>query len=323
MIREKNGIHVEDDGKKVLDGYAENSEIFVSHAHFDHFSNKSGLNIVCSDLTADLVGSRSSKSFSRNRSHDFELFDSGHVLGSSAVRFQTEKYGSVLYTGDFSTRSRAFLDGFEPVEADTLIMETTYGVDYYSFPSEEEFITDFQEFLSSNSGESLFLFGYSLGKAQKILYYLEEMVDRPVYIYHTIDKVIDVYRRVLDVDFDFEVFELDNVGDKPENSIFVLPSSISRNDNVEEAVKKVEGLKAGFSGWGVSDSYQYRGGYDKVFPLSDHADFRELEQTVDKVNPKEVYTFHGFDEEFAKYLRKEKGINARALKRNQSSLSDF
>lgn len=255
-------------------------------------------------------------------SNVFDLIDSGHVLGSKAALFNTESYGRVLYTGDFSLRKRAFLKGFDPEPADTLVMESTYGVEHYKFPREKEFEDNFGSWLIENQGK-LFLFGYSLGKAQKILYYVKKFVDRPVFVYYTVKKVLDIYDKVLDMDFDFQSFEFSEVGDKPDNSIFVLPSSISKNDGVEKAVKSADGLKAGFSGWAVSDSYSYRGGYDQTFVLSDHADFRELEQTVEKVQPERVYTFHGFDEEFAKYLRKEKQINAKALKKNQSSLSDF
>jgi putative mRNA 3-end processing factor len=108
-----------------------------------------------------------------------------------------------------------------------------------------------------------------------------------------------------------------------EDGIFIGPTNFSRNDALNKLVEKVNGVKAGFSGWAATGSYQYRGGYDVTFPMSDHADFDELVETVKQVDPEKVYTTHGFDEAFASYLSRELGYNARALKKNQSSLTDF
>ena len=41
---------------------------------------------------------------------------------------------------------------------------------------------------------------------------------------------------------------------------------------------------------------------DYVIPFSDHCDHRELLEVVKQCNPRKIYTFHGFQEEFANYL---------------------
>jgi Cft2 family RNA processing exonuclease len=56
--------------------------------------------------------------------------------------------------------------------------------------------------------------------------------------------------------------------------------------------------------------YQFR--CDAAFPLSDHADYDELLECVERVQPKRVYTVHGFVEEFAADLRR-RGVEAWAL----------
>lgn len=324
MIREGNGIKVSDDFLDVtLDGSMSSDHSFVSHAHFDHF-NASNSGVVCSDVTAKLMGARTGKDIV-NKVHDsFEMINSGHVLGSRAVLFETDRYGRVLYTGDFALSSRAFLDGFDPVSADTLIMESTYGIDNYVFPGEDRFEEAFSSWLELNKDKPLFLFGYSLGKAQKILYYLNKYFDGSVRVYHTIEKLMGVYDEFVDFEFDYEGFELSDIDkESAKDSVYLLPSSVSKNDNVQSTVDRVGGLKVGFSGWAKSDSYKYRGGYDETFVLSDHADFEGLVETVERVDPQRVLTFHGFDEEFASYLRKNKRVNAKALKKNQTSLNNF
>jgi putative mRNA 3-end processing factor len=41
---------------------------------------------------------------------------------------------------------------------------------------------------------------------------------------------------------------------------------------------------------------------DYVMPLSDHCDYKELLHVVEKSDPKKVFTFHGFADEFARSL---------------------
>jgi len=51
---------------------------------------------------------------------------------------------------------------------------------------------------------------------------------------------------------------------------------------------------------------------DEVFPLSDHADYPELLETVAQVQPRRVLTVHGYTREFAADLRR-RGYEAWAL----------
>ncbi|MFB6114975.1 MAG: MBL fold metallo-hydrolase RNA specificity domain-containing protein [Candidatus Nanohalobium sp.] len=250
-----------------------------------------------------------------------ELIDSGHILGSSAVKFEMDG-DTVLYTGDASTRNRAYMDGFKPPEADILVMETTYGIPSYRFPPQEEVEANIREWIESNQDSPLILFGYSLGKAQKIQHIVEKFTDRPLIAHGSVKKMNDVVEQVSDLNFSARPYK-ENKEVLEDNGILIAPSNTSQADWVEKVVDEYGARKAGFSGWAVSDSFKYRGGYDETFVLSDHCDFDELVEVVEKVDPERVYTLHGFDEAFASHLKKELGINARALKKNQSSLTDF
>ena len=63
------------------------------------------------------------------------------------------------------------------------------------------------------------------------------------------------------------------------------------------------------SGWALTPGSRYRYQVDQVFPLSDHADYPGLLESVEKVSPSLVYTLHGSTREFARDLRA-KGIEA-------------
>ncbi|MSU37274.1 MAG: hypothetical protein EXS36_19700 [Pedosphaera sp.] len=79
---------------------------------------------------------------------------------------------------------------------------------------------------------------------------------------------------------------------------------------LQAAVGKVR--KAVITGWAIDPSCRYQYQADADFPLSDHADFADLLEFVRLVNPRRVYTLHGFAADFAETLR-ELGYDARPL----------
>lgn len=322
MIREKDGIHIDLDQKIVADGRNTSGDInFVSHAHFDHLHTNTSSKVVSSDLTASLAEARTGKSIDHVSSTDnISLIDSGHIVGSSAALIQNNGE-KILYTGDFSTRDRTYIDGFEPVDADVLILESTYGIPAYTFPDQKQLEKQIVDWIKDTQ-QPLFLFGYSLGKAQKIQHLVRKATDRPLIAHGAVKKMNEAVASSTKLDFNAKPYG-ENKDLMEDNGIFIGPPSFSRTDALNSLADKVGGVKAGFSGWATDGSYQYRGGYDQTFPFSDHSDFNELIETVKQVDPEKVYTTHGFDEALASYLKRELGYNARALKKNQSSLNDF
>ncbi len=79
---------------------------------------------------------------------------------------------------------------------------------------------------------------------------------------------------------------------------------------LQEAVGTVR--KAVITGWAIDPSCRFQYRADMAFPLSDHADFPDLLAFVRQVNPRRVYTLHGFAADFAETLR-ELGYDARRL----------
>lgn len=318
MIRLRDGIHIEADRTIVADSRSAVGDVnFVSHAHADHTFRRTPETVLCSAETAALVRARTGAAFEFTESvPDIELLPAGHAVGSRAALIDADR--RYLYTGDFSTRDRLYLDGFDPVSADVLVMETTYGDPRYRFPSQTELEDEIRDWLTDHD-EPLFLFGYSLGRAQKLQRLARRATNRPLVVSDAIRTVNAAIEATTGITFDAEPFERSELsGDE----IVVLPSNLSRTDWVRNLVERVGGSMVGFSGWAVGSSYRYRGGYDATFPLSDHCDFDELVSTVKAVDPDVVYTQHGFADEFAGHIQK-LGYDARPLMRYQRSLLDF
>lgn len=319
MIREKDGIHIQSHREVVADSRSSTGEVnLMSHAHADHTLNKESAEVICSELTASIAMERFDTELNYSEADEgIELLPSGHILGSRAALIDEK----ILYTGDISTQDRIYMNGFEPVKADKLVIESTYGVPAYSLPDQKEVVKKIEDWIQDNS-QTLFLFGYSLGKAQKIQQIVHRSTDRPVIAHGAVRKMNEVIEENTDLEFRAKPYR-QNRDLLEENGIMIAPSRSSKADYVQKLVEKHEGVKAGFSGWAVQESFKHRGGYDRVFPLSDHCGFRDLVELVKKVDPEKVYTHHGFDEAFASYLSRELGFNARALKNNQSSLDEF
>jgi putative mRNA 3-end processing factor len=293
----------------------------LTHAHGDHLFDDAPERLVCSRLTADLARARREDAqFAVDAHPAVDLLPSGHVAGSRAALVTDEATGErLLYTGDVSTRDRGYLSGFDPVPADALVVETTYGKPEYVFPDQAAVEAEIVDWLE-DTPEPVVLFGYSLGRAQK----LQGLVDRAdrsrLFVTRAIERINRVVEEHLDVEFGAERYGRD-VDLEPGDAL-VMPTQTHSLSFVDHIVREADAVKAGFSGWAVDQSFRYRGGYDATFTLSDHCDFEELNELVRAVDPDVVFTQHGFADEFATHLTAE-GYEARTLKPNQTSLGDF
>src|SRR5437773_1040649 len=104
------------------------------------------------------------------RGLDIMLLSAGHIFGSSQM-FLFADGETLLYTGDFKLRRGKSAEAAEWRQADTLIMETTFGLPRYQFPPTEKIIEQIVAFARDaiEDGAVPVLLGYSLGKAQEIL----------------------------------------------------------------------------------------------------------------------------------------------------------
>src|SRR5207237_8569237 len=98
------------------------------------------------------------------------LSPAGHIFGSAQLFLRPEN-DSLLSTGDFKLRQGQSAEATEWTAANTLIMETTYGIPRYRLPPTEEVIAQIVAFCRDaiESNEVPVLLGYSLCKAQEIL----------------------------------------------------------------------------------------------------------------------------------------------------------
>jgi len=326
-VRLSTGVTIDlDSGDRVVfDGTAPGDVRVLSHAHADHRVGRAAGPVVCSPLTAALVEARQQTAIEvADTPASVELLNAGHVAGSRAALVTDPDTGRrYCYTGDVCPRDRFYLEGFDPPDADVLIVESTYGTPDYRLPPTDEVVAEIHQWLADTRDRIAVMHGYSLGRAQK----LQAIATSPecdrsrVFVTDTVAAVNSVVESHLDVTFDVE--RLDDESDPGPGDALVAPAGAARGTPVSNLLDRDDVVTAGFSGWAVDRSFRYRRGYDAGFPLSDHADFDELVEIVRAVDPDRVYTHHGFAEAFARHLTMEHGVETRALRRDQATLADF
>jgi hypothetical protein len=233
------------------------------------------------------------------------LYPAGHVLGSAQTLVDTD-FGRVLYTGDLKTRPGFTSAAAEPVPADVLVLESTFGKPRYRFPDSAEVIAAVIAWCRGvrDGGATPVLLGYSLGKGQEILSALaaEGLL---IALHPSLFGVTEVYR---ELGCDLPAYQ--RLGDTVGRPTVVITPPSARRSGLNDLVGEFK--TAALTGWAMDASLKDRLEVDAVFPLSDHADFEELCCYAERVNATMTYTVLGFDEELAMHLRR-RGLRAKPL----------
>jgi Cft2 family RNA processing exonuclease len=287
---------------------------FVSHAHSDHLARHR--RIIASPGTQRLMAARLpgkreeivlpyGEPYAFNSETELRLHPAGHIFGSAMLHL-TRHGESFLYTGDFKMRPGLSAEPCTPPRADVVVMETTFGLPRYTFPPAEKTLSAIVDFCQTALADGVVpvLLGYSLGKSQELIACLAG-AQIPIMLHPQTQKMTRIYEEVGQIFPEYRPFTLTEVA----GHVVICPPQA----HASEWLQKIKPRRvATITGWAMDRSALYRNRCDAAFPLSDHADFNELLQFVEAVQPKRVYTVHGFVQEFARTLRA-RGIEAWAL----------
>ncbi len=193
--------------------------------------------------------------------------------------------------------------------ADTLIMETTYGLPNYRFPPTEQVIAELTKFCLETLEENLvpILFGYSLGKAQELLAALNGNGLR-ILLHPSVYKMTKIYEEFGQPLPEYFLYDENRTA----GSVVICPPNANRTRLVQRIKNRRTAI---LTGWALNPATIHRYQCDAAFPLSDHADYPDLIRYVELIRPKRVFTVHGFAREFAADLRR-RGIEAWSLEKN-------
>ena len=237
----------------------------------------------------------------------FSLHPAGHVIGSSQIR--VEHKGEVwVFSGDYKDEADGIATAFEPVRCHTFITECTFGLPAFKWTPQAEVLREINQWWAENKSEGLtsVLFGYSLGKAQRLLKYLDPSIGR-IYTHAAVENLNEVIREFTSLP---ETIRINKEITKEEirGNIVVAPPSAHGSPWLRKMVPYVT---ASASGWMTFRGARRRRAIDKGFVLSDHCDWQGLLRCIEATGANRIICTHGYSEIFSKFLR-EKGYEAKS-----------
>lgn len=304
-------------GDFYLDPWQPVERAFVTHAHSDH-AHYGSKRYLAHPATAAIMRMRLGEVAITELAYGeplsingvrISLHPAGHILGSSQIRL--EYRGEIwVFSGDYKTAPDATCAPFEAVPCHTFISESTFALPVFRWPDSASVFAEIHEWWRANQaqGRASLLMAYSLGKAQRLLTGLDVSIG-PVYVHGAIERINAVYRA--------------HGVAVPQ---FPTPSQVDRSTDFRPALivappgtamsvwaRRFAPFSDAFaSGWMQLRGTRKRHNVDRGFVISDHADWRGLNDAVRASGAERVLVTHGYAQTFARWLA-ESGREAAAL----------
>lgn len=287
-------------------GHADHARWGMKHYLCHHHSKPVLQHRINKDISIESLGYNDPKVINGVR---VSFHPAGHIIGSAQIRLEYKGF-VVVFTGDYKTTSDDLTIPFEPVKCHEFITESTFGLPIYKWLPEAVLKQQMQDWIATNqaNNRTSVFFGYSLGKAQRIMKMLdgvdEMFVHRAIHnlneALHTVDIKLPK-TELITADFDKATIQ---------NKIVILPPSLLGS----RMLKRIpNAATAVCSGWMQIRGNRRWKAVDAGFPVSDHADWDGLLSAVKATEAEKVYVTHGSQAIFSKYLN-EIGIPAAEVK---------
>lgn len=303
-----------------IDPWAPVERAIVTHAHGDHLTWGCGAYLVSTDglgVTRARLGQDAPKAegiaYGESREINgvtFSLHPAGHILGSAQIR--VEYRGEVwVVSGDYKTDADATCAPWEPVRCHTFVTESTFGLPLYRWPSQQSVFDQINAWWRSNAndGRASLLFGYALGKAQRLLSGLDPSIG-PILTHGSVERMTVPYREAgisLPATLNATLSTRDESWSR---AMIVAPPSASGSTWTRRFGPSSTGFA---SGWMHVRGARRRRSVDRGFTLSDHVDWPQLLGAIEATGAERVFVTHGFSETVVRWLN-ERGLEGHVLK---------
>jgi putative mRNA 3-end processing factor len=267
---------------------------FISHAHADHMAPHELA--FCTPATGKLYQHRQGKNRTVREMpfgkvlewNDFQLstHPAGHVFGS-AMLLAEHAGRRLLYSGDFKLGPSATAEICVPPRADILVMESTWGDPRYRLPPREQVIEQLLQRVDDafQKNRTPVIHAYVLGKSQEVTKILTT-AGIPVLQHPSIYEVSRIFQ---ECGCNLGTFQRYPGAPLPGHAV-IAPPRMQKGYHLANLGRPVS---ISVTGWAVDERMRQRWNSDHVVPLSDHADFDQLLEFIELVDPEVVHCTHG------------------------------
>jgi len=191
-----------------------------------------------------------------------------------------------------------------------MISECTFGLPIYRWQPQETIFGSINKWWRdcSNEGKCCLLYGYAIGKSQRMLAGLDPTIGK-IYCHGAVEKGNAAYRRT-GISLP-ETTYVGSVSDKFDwrGAMVVAVPSVHGTAWVKKFGRTSTAMA---SGWMAVRGARRRRSVDRGFVLSDHVDWPSLLSAIEACNPETVWLTHGYTASVARFLV-ERGRDARVL----------
>ncbi|MEZ0280954.1 ligase-associated DNA damage response exonuclease [Methyloceanibacter sp.] len=236
------------------------------------------------------------------------LLPAGHVLGSAQVLIEWKGVCAVV-SGDYKRSGDPTCAGFELVPCDLFVTEATFALPVFQHGDVKAEVGKLLKSRAQFPDRAHVVGVYGLGKCQRLIALLREAgYDRPIYLHGALIECCALYES-----FGVRLGELRPATGTPREEmkgeiVLAPPSAIA--DRWSRRLP--DPVTAFASGWMRVRARARRQGVELPLVISDHADWRELTETIAETGAREVWVTHGREDALLHHIEMT-GRRGRAL----------
>jgi putative mRNA 3-end processing factor len=305
-----------------IDPWQPVSKALITHAHSDH-ARPGSVVYLCAEPSKPILTARLGPEVAEAQiqtlpygqslgigSVTVSFHPAGHILGSAQIRVECR--GEVwVVSGDYKLLAPdSTCAPFEPIRCHTFVTESTFGLPIYRWAPQNQITEQIDAWWRSNQnrGQCSVIFGYPIGKAQRILAALKPETG-PVFCHGAVEKMNAVYRSS-GVPLPATRWTNDAAkGFDWSRALVIAPPSAQGS----LWMRRFGPLSTAMaSGWMRIRGTRRRKSLDRGFVLSDHADWPGVLDAIAATEASCVLVTHGYRGPLVRWLM-ERGIEARSL----------
>ena len=237
------------------------------------------------------------------------LQPAGHVLGSAQVAMEW-RGSRIVVSGDYKRTPDPSCAPFQPIPCDVFVTEATFGLPVFRHPPPGHEIARLLASLRLFPERSHVVGCYALGKCQRLILLLRQAGwDGPIHLHGALAKVCATYE-ALGVALGDLRPATTTARPQLAGALVLAPPGATEDAWARRLTDPVVALA---SGWMRVRQRARARGVELPLVISDHADWDELNATIDEVGAPEIWVTHG-NEEALIHAAGLRGIKGRALR---------